>query len=279
MGPVRTEGWNGMSVVGCVSRSVRDSAAFMDATCGAEPGARYDAPAPPSGGYLAHLYSAPRTLRIALWTRTWNGEAIDPECAAAAEDAARLCESLGHHVTEAQPPIDGAALMQAFLPILATNTAKDLADRAAARGSAIDDDEIETLTAIYRSRAASVSGLDLQNAFAVQQQIAIAVARFMDEFDVILTPTQGQPPVRLGLLSLSPADVSQYGRDVAAFGPFTAAANTTGQPAMSVPLAWSQGGLPIGIMFTGRYGEEATLFRLAAQLEDARPWKDRRPPL
>jgi len=279
MGPLRTEGWNGMSVVGCVSRSVRDSAAFMDACCGIEPGARFDASAPPAGGYLKWLDTKPRPLRIAFWTKTWDNADIDPECAAAVQDAAKLCESLGHRVEEKHPPIDGGALSSAFLPILATNTKKDLDDRAAARGTPIGDDEIEVLTAIYRSRAEKVTGMDLQQAFAVQQQTAIAVARFMQDYDVILTSTQGQPPVKLGVLSLSPPDVAQYGTDIGAFGPYTAAANATGQPAMSVPLAWGKSGLPMGIMFTGRYGDEATLFRLAAELEEARPWKDKRPPL
>ncbi len=277
MGPARTEGWNGMGVVHAVSRSVRDSAALMDATCGIETGARYDAPPPPTGGYLKHLRSAPKPLRIALWTKTWDDGDIDPECADAARDTAKLCESLGHNVDEVRPPIDGGALATAFLAILMTNTRKDLEDREAVRGTPILDEELETLTALYRSRAAGVTGMDIQNAIAVQQQTAIRVARFMEDYDCILTPTQGQPPVKLGVISLSPADISAYGRDIFAFGPYTSAANHTGQPSMSVPLAWSRDGLPMGVMFTGRYGDEATLFRLAAQLEEARPWKDRRP--
>ena len=279
MGPARTEGWNGMSVVHAVSRSVRDSAALMDASCGIETGARYDAPPPPAGGYLKHLHSAAKPLRIALWTKNWDGGDIDPECADAARDAGKLCESLGHHVEEVRPPIDGGALATAFIAILATNVRKDLEDREAARGNPIADEELETLTAIYRSRGANVTGMDIQNAIAAQQQAAIRVARFMENYDCILTTTQGQPPVKLGVLSLSPADVSAYGRDVFAYSPYTSAANHTGQPSMSVPLAWSQDGLPIGVMFTGRYGEEATLFRLAAQLEEAAPWKDKRPTL
>ncbi|MDX2233989.1 MAG: amidase [Hyphomonadaceae bacterium] len=279
MGPVRTEGWNGMSVVHAVTRSVRDSAALMDATCGLEPGARTTAPPPPAGGYLRHLDTAPKPLRIALWTRTWTGDAIDPVCADAARDAATLCEALGHSVDEQRPPIDGAALSAAFLPILMTNTLKDLEDRGAARGAPVGDDEIEVLTAIYRARGAKVTGLELQAAFAVQQQAAVAIAEFMETYDVVLTATQGAPPGPHGALSLSPPDVAQYGRDIAAFGPYTAAANHTGQPSMSVPLSWSPDGLPIGVMFTGRFGEEALLLRLAAQLEEARPWAARRPTL
>jgi Asp-tRNA(Asn)/Glu-tRNA(Gln) amidotransferase A subunit family amidase len=279
MGPLRTESWNGMSVVGVVSRSVRDSAAFLDATAGIEPGARYDATPAPGGGFLASLASAPMGLRIALWTKTWNGDAIDPECAEAAEAAAKLCESLGHKVDVVQPPVDGAALSAAFMPILMTSVAKDLEDCGAARGSPVRDDEVEPLTAFYRARASEVRGIDLQNAIAVQQRAAITLAQFMQTYDLILTPTQGTPPPKHGVLSLSQADFSQYGRDIGAFGPYTALANHTGQPSMSVPLAMSKEGLPIGVMFTARYGAEATLLSLAAQLEAAQPWKDRLPVL
>jgi len=279
MGPLRTESWNGMSVVGVVSRSVRDSAAFLDATAGIELGARYDATPAPGGGFLASLASAPAGLRIALWTKTWNGEAIHPECVAAAEAAAKLCESLGHRVDIVQPPVDGAALAAAFAPILMTSVAKDLEERGRARGSPVSDDEVEPLTAFYRARAGEVRGIDLQNAIAVQQRAAITLAGFMQNYDLILTPTQGTPPPKHGVLSLSQADFSQYGRDIGAFGPYTALANHTGQPAMSVPLAMSEDGVPIGVMFTARYGAEATLLSLAAQLEGTRPWKDRLPDL
>lgn len=279
LGPLRTEGWNGMSVVGCVSRSVRDSAAFLDATSGIEPGARYDAPPAPGGGFLAALASAPMGLRIALWTRSWADAEIDAECAEAARAAGRLCEQLGHRVEEVRPPIDGAALAAAFMPLLMTSVAKDIADRAAARGSEVRDDELEPITAFYRKRAEEVRGVDIQNALGVQQRAAIQLAHFMQDYDLILSPTQGTPPPKLGVLSLSNPDFAAYGRDVVAFSPFTAVANHTGQPAMSVPLATSKGGLPIGVMFTGRYGEEATLLSLAAQLEAAQPWKDRLPAL
>lgn len=279
MGPLRTESWNGMSVVGCVSRSVRDSAAFLDATAGIEPGARYDATPAPGGGFLASLASAPVGLRIALWTKTWNGDAIDPECAAAAETAAKLCESLGHKVDIVQPPVDGAALSAAFMPILMSCVAKDLEDRGVARGSPVRDDEIEPTTALYRARAADMRAMDLQNAIAVQQRAAITLAHFMRDYDLILTPTQGTPPPKHDVLTLSQPDLGQYARDIGAFGPYTALANHTGQPSMSVPLATSKSGLPIGVMFTARYGAEATLLSLAAQLEIAQPWKDRLPAL
>jgi amidase/6-aminohexanoate-cyclic-dimer hydrolase len=158
-----------------------------------------------------------------------------------------------------------------------TSVFRDVEDRATARGSAVADDELEPLTAFYRSRAADVTGAQLQAAIATQQRAAIKMAKFMQTYDFVLTPTQGTPPPKHGVLSLSNPDFAQYGKDVGAFGPYTALANHTGQPAMTVPLAMSKDGLPIGVMFLGRYGAEAALLSLAAQLEQARPWKDALP--
>jgi amidase/6-aminohexanoate-cyclic-dimer hydrolase len=165
------------------------------------------------------------------------------------------------------------------MPLLMTSVAKDIADRATARGAEVRDDELEPITAFYRKRAEEIRGIDIQNAIGVQQRTAIQLAHFMADYDLILSPTQGTPPPKLGVLSLSNPDFAAYGRDVVAFSPLTALANHTGQPAMSVPLAMSKGGLPIGVMFTARYGEEATLLSLAAQLETAQPWKDKLPAL
>jgi Asp-tRNA(Asn)/Glu-tRNA(Gln) amidotransferase A subunit family amidase len=271
-GPSRTEGWNGMSVNHAVTRSVRDSAALMDATWGMEPGSRYSAPPPTAGSFLAETKKSPGKLRIAVWSKTWAGDPLHPDCKDAVEDAAKLCEGLGHIVEEAQPPIDPGALTRVMLPILFTSVRQALDERGAARGRPITDDEIEIITATYRERAASVSGMDLQEGFAVQERFAIAMARFMTRYDLILSVTQNSPPPVHGPLSLSNPDARAYGAAILAFSAMTAPANHSGQPAMSVPLFRNSEGLPIGTMFTARYGDEATLFRLAAQLEEARPW-------
>ncbi len=271
-GPSRTEGWNGMSVNHAVSRSVRDSAAMLDATWGMEHGSRYTAPPPGSGSFLAETQTAPGRLRIAVWTKTWADEALHPDCRAAVEQTAKLCESLGHIVEEARPPIDPAALTRVMLPILFTSVCQALEERGAARGRPIGDDEIEIVTAGYRERAPSVTGMDLQRGYAVQERFAVAMSRFLTGYDLILSATQNSPPPVHGPLALSNADSRAYGTAISAFSAMTAAANHSGQPAMTVPLYRNADGLPIGTMFMARYGDESTLLRLASQLETARPW-------
>jgi Asp-tRNA(Asn)/Glu-tRNA(Gln) amidotransferase A subunit family amidase len=278
MGPGKTEGWAGMSTVHCVSRSVRDSAALMDASWGLEPGGRYDS-TPPEKSFLADMKKRPGRLRIALWTKTWRGEPLHADCVAAAEDAARLCEALGHDVEEAKPPVDDRALTDAIVAILGVAVLNDLTLRGEQRGAPVRDDEIEPVTAYFRSQGVKVNGLQIFQAMSAQQRVAVDVARFMQTYDVILTPTLAKPPIKLGLIGLSPANFDIYIREITTFGPLTALANHTGQPSMSVPLSWNSENLPIGVMFTGRYGQESLLYRLAAQLEEARPWKDKRPAL
>jgi amidase len=271
-GPFRTEGWNGMSVQHAVTRTVRDSAALLDATWGLEPGSRYLAPPPPSGSFLGETRMSPGRLRIAFWPKTWNDEPLHADCRAAVEDAAKLCEDLGHIVEEARPPIDPAALTRAMMPILSTSVRQALEAQSAARGRPVGDDEIETITATYRQQGGAVTGMELQAAFVVQEQFAVAMARFMAPFDLVLSVTQNSPPPRHGPLSLSNADSRAYGAAISAFSAMTSPANHSGQPAMSLPLFRNAEGLPIGTMFMARYGDEASLLRLAAQVEAARPW-------
>lgn len=278
MGPGRTEGWNGLSTIHAVSRSVRDNAALLDATAGPEPGSRYVAP-PPERPYLKEVARPPEALRIALMISPPSGTPVDADCEQAARDAAALCEDLGHHVEEAGPDVDPAALGDGMLTIIAVETARLLDDRAAVLGRPISDADVEPVTLWLYQYGKTADPLAYARASGAFQKAAIAVAEFMADYDVILSPTLAKPPVKLGLLSLSPADFDAYVKEVTEFGPYTGLYNMTGQPAMSVPLYWTDGGLPVGTMFVGRYGDEATLYRLAGQLEAARPWADRRPPL
>lgn len=278
MGPPRTEGWGGLSTHHAVSWSVRDSAAILDATHGVEPGSRYGAPSP-AEGFLAQVGKHPGKLRIALMLDAPAGSPIDPECRASAEAAARLCESLGHHVEIAQPKWDVGAVGLAAFQIMAAAIAADLIDRAKATGTAIGPDVLEPITLAFVEFGKTTSGMDTARANNTLQALAINVAQFMERFDVILAPTLAAPPLPLGRINLTPdCDFQEWGRRTATFSPFTQMANLTGQPSMSVPLGQSRAGLPIGVLFTGRYGEEALLYRLAAQLERAAPWFKRRPP-
>ena len=278
MGPVRTEGWGGLSCHHAVTRTVRDSAALMDATHGLEPGARYSAPAPEGGSFLAHVGQAPAPLRIALMTSPLAGSPIDPECVAAAEAAAKLCESLGHRVEIAAPKISAAAFGQAAFAVMAPAIAADIEDRAKLLGITPGPDVLEPITLGFHAYGKTLSGMDVARANAVLQEVAVTMAQFMARYDVILSPTVAAPPLKLGQINLSPGvDFATWGARAAVFTPFAQIANLTGQPAMSLPLAQSTSGLPIGIMFTGRYGEEALLYRLAGQIEAAAPWAAHRP--
>lgn len=279
MGPPRTEGWGGLSVHHAVSRSVRDSAAILDATQGIEPGSRYAAPTP-SESFLSQVSKAPGRLRIALMLDAPAGSPVDPECIAAARKTARLCESLGHHVEEAAPKFDMAALGAASFALIGSSVAADMLDRARATGIAIGPDVLEPITLGFVAYGQQASGMDFARANSTLQAAAITMAQFLQNYDVILSPTLAAPPLELGKINLTPdVDFAAWGQRAAIFSPFTQIANMTGQPSMSVPLAMSSAGLPIGMLFTGRYGDEALLFRLAGQLEQAAPWKNRRPSL
>lgn len=276
MGPPRSEGWGGMAIHHAVTWSVRDSAALLDATHGIERGSRYGAPTP-ERSFLEEVLRKPGRLRIALNVTTPMGTPVDPECVAAVREAAALCESLGHHVEEAAPKVDHAALGRAVFTIISASIAADLRAREAATGIVAGPEMIETVTRAFYDMGMKTSGVDFAQANSDLLVAATTVADFMGNYDLLLSPTLASPPVKLGILGLSPADISAYYKAVTEFGPFSALFNQTGQPSMSVPLAMSKAGLPIGVMFSARYGDEATLFRLAGQLERAAPWRARRP--
>lgn len=277
MGPKRTEGWGGLSAHHAVTHTVRDSAAIMDATHGPERGSRYSAPTP-DGSFLSQVGKAPGRLRIALMLTPVAGSPVDAEAIAAARAAARLCEALGHHVEEAAPRLDAGALGAASFVLSASSIAADLLDRAKATGLVPGPDLLEPITLAFFGYGQQTTGMDFARANNSLQAAAVTVAEFMADYDLILSPTLAAPPLELGRINLTPdADFRAWGERIATFSPFTQLANMTGQPSMSVPLATSEAGLPMGAMFTGRYGDEATLFRLAGQLEQVAPWIGRRP--
>ncbi|MGB5078266.1 MAG: amidase family protein [Sphingorhabdus sp.] len=277
MGPSRTEGWGGMSVHHAVSWSVRDSAAILDATHGIEPGSRYSAPST-DGSFLSQVTKAPGKLRIALMLTPFSGAPVDPEVVQATRAAARLCESLGHHVEEAMPRIDYEPIAMAGFSLMGSSIAADIEDRAKATGIIPGPDVLEEITLATIGFGKNRTGMDFARANNAYQAAAVAIALFMERYDVILSPTLTHQPMKLGHIGLSPGvDFPTWGARVGGYTSFPGIFNGTGQPSMSVPLAMSKDELPIGMMFTGRYGEEALLFRLAGQLEQAAPWIGRRP--
>jgi amidase len=275
MGPDLGEGWNGASVSHAVTRSVRDSAALLDATSGPDIGDPYWAPSA-KRPYLDEVGAAPGQLRIAVTTKAWNGQPVDPDCVAAVSAAASLCESLGHHVEQDTPAIDEEARGDATYIIIRAHTRAVLEARGRALGREPRSDDVEPLTWSMAESARTLSASDYAQAIGVMHRTGRVVGRFFTRYDLLLTPTMCKPPHKLGLLGPD-ADPEQYLPAILGTIAFTALFNTTGTPAMSVPLHWSAAGLPIGVQFAARFGDEATLFRLAAQLEAARPWMDRRP--
>jgi Asp-tRNA(Asn)/Glu-tRNA(Gln) amidotransferase A subunit family amidase len=267
------EGWGGFSIHHAVTWSVRDSAALLDAICEPEPGDPYFL-APPAAPFLQSVSRDPKSLRIAFSTAALASEAIDPECAEAVREAARLCESLGHVVEEADLPGDYESVAQAAGTIVAASVAAMLESEGTRRGRPIQESELEAVSWATWKRGRQVAGSAYVQAVQAAHAYGRSLAGFFARFDVLITSTLGSPAIPIGRLR---ADPQAYAERLFAFMPNTQAFNVTGQPAMSVPLAMSQGGLPIGVQFAARMGEEALLLALAGQLERAAPWSGRRP--
>ena len=278
LGPDFGDVFGGLVVEHAVTRSVRDSAALLDATSGPDVGDPYWAP-PPARPFLQEVGADPGRLRIAFSTQAPTGAAVHADCVSAVRDAASLCADVGHEVVEAAPEVAGELLIQAFITLWSAGCAWTIDGMALVTGRTPTPDQFEPLTwALYEmGRQQSASAYLL--AVTALQRVARDIARFLVNFDVWLTPTLAEPPVPLGTFDSPPENPLQGLLRAAAFLPFTPICNVTGQPAMSVPLFWNADGLPVGTHFIGRFGDEATLFRLGAQLEAARPWTERRPPL
>jgi amidase len=278
MGPKRGEGWGGASIAHVVSRSVRDSAAFLDATAGAAPGDPYAAPhhARP---FLDEVKAAPGRLRIAFSTTPPIPAAVHPDAIAAVKDAAKLCESLGHIVEEATPAINGMEIMAAQGVVISANVAFTVDEAAEALGRKARPEDVERATWFRVENARKTDSSAYARAMNTLHYLGRTVAAFMEGYDIILQPTAAQPPLKLGILNMERQDLGEMFREMISFIPYTGIYNLTGQPSANIPLHWNAAGLPIGTMFTARFGDEATLFRLGAQLEQARPWKDKYAPL
>lgn len=276
LGPDHVESWNGLSGIGPISRSVRDAAAFLDVFAGPAAGCRVR-PARPAGGYLAAITRRPGPLRIAAALQPWTGGAVDPDVAETFDATIALLQRLGHRVHNARPAIDMGALSDAGVANVAVATGRTIGDQERLLGAGPAPDGLESLTAMWRHLCDVQSGLALQDALHAYQMAAVAIDRFFEGTDLFLTPTLATPPVDLGVLALSNPDAGAFGRAFNAFCPYASLANMTGTPAMSLPLGTSRDGLPIGMMVQGRFGEDALLLQLAAEIEQEAPWAQRRP--
>ncbi len=278
-GPLVGEGWASLSVAHVVSRTVRDSAAALDATAGPAEGDPYWCP-PPERSFLAEVGRHPGRLRIALQTKPNNGVPVHPECVAAAKNAAKLCESLGHHVEEASPAYDHEALYEALWVLAAAGIAATVEARLKLLGRALKPDDLEPAThALYR-KGATLPIWHYTRCVNAVHLIGRQIAAFYRNYDVAITPVTANPPLPIGARpNMKEPDWETYAADLYQQIAFTPVYNVAGAPAMSVPLHWTPEGLPVGVQLGAAYGNEAVLFRLAAQLEAAQPWFTKRPPL
>ena len=277
MAPVLGEGLGGCSVEHAVTLSVRDSATLLDATHGPGAGDPYAAPAP-ARPFRQEVGADPGALRIAFTSLAPNGAKVEPESLRVLTETARLCAELGHRVEQTDPAIDRSVVVPTFLTLAAANTVVNLSSHPT-KGRAAQPDEVETVTWATAKLGERVSGADYVRATQSAHRLGRQMAAFHADWDVLLTPGLATVPVKLGWIDMMMGDVDEYWRRVFTFSPFTVWFNLTGQPAMMLPLGRSPERLPIAVQIVARYGDEATLFRLAAQLEAARPWFERKPAL
>lgn len=273
--PVQGEGLAGCSTEHAVTLTVRDSAALLDATCGPGPGDPYFAP-PPARPFLKECGAHPGKLRIGFTKKAPNGAPIAPVSLKALEEAAKLCADLGHIVEEADPEIDGETIVPTFLTIMAANMAVTLSSHPT-KGRPAQKGEVENTVFAMAERGRQLSSADYLKATQQAHKLGRQMAAFHAKYDVLLTPGLSDLPPEVGWVDMMLEDVDEYWRRVFHMSPFTVPFNLTGQPALMLPLSQSPEGYPVSVQFVARYADEATLFRLGAQLEAAKPWFGRKP--
>lgn len=272
------EDMNGLAVNHAVTVSVRDSAALLDAVARPEPGDPYRAAAPPRP-FLNEVGAPVARMRVAWTARPPIDVEVHPECKRAVEEAAVLLTELGHEVVEDAPVFEGDVLTGPLGAIFGVGNAVWAKEVAGLLGREPGWDEFEITTWELVDLGRRVSGVTFAQALEALHREARQIAGFFEDYQVWLTPALAQPPEPLGVLNVSYGGASQWWQRDLAFNPWNPIANMTGQPAMSLPLHWTAEGLPIGVLAHARRDDEATLFRLAAQFEQARPWRDRLPPV
>ncbi len=276
-GPGAGEGWGGMAIDGFLTRSLRDTAHLLDAVDGPDLGAPYFPP-PLRGSFAEAMKRAPGTMRVALCMTTLSGQAVDPECVAAVEKAGRVLQDLGHIVEPVRlpPDLDVEAMMVAWTRIVACGTA--LSVRTFLDGRSLDTALIEGVTRGAIAYAEDISGADYLQSVNAIHAFGRRMAHFLNDCDVLVTPTLASPPARVGQLKPDNEDFLDYRTGpggVFDYSPFTAAFNASGQPAVSLPLHWSSDNLPVGVHLAMPFGADEALMSLAAQMEDAVPWREK----
>lgn len=273
-----SDAWAGLGAFHALTRSVRDSAALLDAVCGPPRHQPFSLPKP-AEPFLDAIGRDPGRLRIAWTTRRPEDVALHPECLTAVERVARQAEALGHHVEEAAPEMDYGLLRRAMIVIVAANTADALAPGNPLVPEGATESDVERVTWRFGEEGAKMSATQYLRAMRGIRIVGEQLAAFFTRYDILLTPTMAQPPMRLGAIDTMADDLESFNRAVVPYVCFTQMFNMSGQPAASLPLHWTADGLPVGVQIAAPVGEEARLFALAAQFEQACPWFDRRPPV
>lgn len=266
----------GLGVDLCLSRSVRDTAAMLDVIGHPGPGDHFHAPAP-ERPFLQELGRPPGKLRIGFTTESMTGVPVHEDCKRAVRETAALLVDLGHEVVEASPTLNGANFQQAFLTVWMASATFQVAFLTDVLGRAPEKDELEPLTWAMAEAGQVSAAADILRAQMTLQVKERRVAAFFAQYDIWLTPVLAEPPLKLGEMAQNTEDPLTPLMKAAEVCVFTPIANATGHPAITVPLHWNAAGLPVGVQFMGRPFAEATLLRLAAQLEEARPWASKWP--
>jgi amidase len=277
-GPGAAEGWGGGSTDGVLTRTVRDSAGILDVISVRMPGEPYYAPALPRP-LVEEVGADPGRLRIGVLDHPGEEDLLDhPECRAAVARAVRLLEGLGHHVEESYPDrMFDLEIARCFSAIISADSENTFLAFERILGRSIEDDEVEPRNAAHRRTARKLDAVTyVGNRTRIGRWVR-RIAAWWADHDLLITPTLGSPPPRLGWFTEEGPAIER--QRIRAYGPYTAPFNITGQPAMSVPLHWTPDGLPVGVHVVAPYGREDLLIRVASQLERAAPWADRLPPV
>jgi amidase len=277
LGPDFGEYWGPLTHEHVLTRSVRDTALVLDAVAGAGPGDPYTAP-PATRPFRDEVGHAPGALRIGLRTRRRAGSESAPECVAAVERAGRFLESLGHQVEHVELPELDAPIDDAFGTVMMVAVARDLARWAERTGVEMTADDVEPGNRFLAQMGATVTGVDYAGAIERMQAWSRRVAAWWEHHDILVTPTSPEPPLLLGELAPERSEPSVSDR-MGSLVTFAIPFDITGQPAISLPLHWTDDNLPIGVQLAAAYGREDVLLRVSAQLEQAAPWHDRHPPM
>jgi amidase len=277
LAPEFTEFTGGIAIEGCLSRTVLDTAINLDAIAGPEPGDPYWAP-PPSAPFAEAVERDPGRLRIALAIEAPNGAPVHPDCEAAARSAADLLSDLGHEVREAAPDWRDDGYVENFIKIWTAGVGDEVHTYGRLKGEPLEVTRLEPLTQQMVEMAGAFTAVDYLGSLDYLRRLSRRVVSFWDDVDIVITPTLALPPVEIGALRPKPGEPPiQMLLNCAPFVPFTPVANVTGQPAISLPLHWTEAGLPIGVQLIGPPAGEELLLSLAGQVERAAPWHERRP--